>query len=257
MEGVGAALMMPATASIITGTYEGEKRTFAFGLWTGVIAVAAAVGPILGGFLTTFLSWRYGFAMEVFIVLAMIISTPKIMEFPPTISWSDLDIWGSILSAAGIFIVVLGILQLNNLKNWYLVPYILVIGIILLLAFYFWQNRKIEQNKSPLLDINLLKIRVFPAGSLIRLIGNMGVAGIIFIVHVFLESVVGGLRLKVRLKKECIIRKILKSSRFIKNYMLRNIVHTIIQTKKNGTIPLHSHPFIPPTSSLPKILSEI
>ena len=69
MEGVGAALMTPATASIITGTYTGKNRAFAIGIWTAVASVGAAIGPLIGGFLTTFFSWRWGFGLELVIVI--------------------------------------------------------------------------------------------------------------------------------------------------------------------------------------------
>ncbi len=192
LEGVGAALMMPATLSLITGTYQGNRRTLAIGLIGGVSSVAGAIGPILGGFLTTFLSWRYGFGMEFIMVVLMLIAAPRILEFPPTIYWADLDIWGVVLSATGLFLVVLGILQLNNVNNWYLVPYLIIIGILLLVVFYLWQNRRIKQKKTPLIDINLLKNRIFSAGGFIRIIGSVGMAGVIFIIPVFIGTVVDG-----------------------------------------------------------------
>ncbi len=192
LEGVGASLMMPASISLITGTYKGSQRTFALGLVGGVSSVAAAVGPILGGLLTTFLSWRYGFGVEVLMVMIMLITAPKILEFPSTLSWRDLDIWGSVLSAIGIFLVVLGILQLNNIYNWFLAPYLLITGAVFIVAFYLWQKDRIRKNKSPLFDINLLKIRIFSAGSLVRILSNMGLAGVIFIIPVFIGTVIDG-----------------------------------------------------------------
>lgn len=153
----------------------------------GGVSSVAAVGPILGGFLITYFNWRYGFGMEVLVVMAMIRAAPKILEFPGTISWRDLDIWGTVLSAAGLFLAVLGILQLNNVYNQYLVPYLIITGLI---AFYLWQERIIKQNKSPLLDINLLKIRIFFSGGLVRFVDSIGLAGIIFIIPVFMGTVV-------------------------------------------------------------------
>ncbi len=190
LEGVGAALMMPATFSMITGTYEGDRRTFAIGLVGGVSSVAAAIGPILGGFLTTFLSWRYGFGMEVVVVIVMLLAGPRLLKFPSSLSWRDLDIWGAILSAGGLFLLVLGILQLNNINRWYLVPYLIISGLILLAVFYMWQKRRMEQNKSPLFDINLLKVRIFLSSGIVRFIGSVGLAGIIFIIPVFMGTVV-------------------------------------------------------------------
>ena len=81
LEGVGAALMTPATASIITGTYTGKNRAFAIGIWTAVASVGAAVGPLIGGFLTTFFSWRWGFGLELVIVIFVLALSHRIKYF--------------------------------------------------------------------------------------------------------------------------------------------------------------------------------
>src|SRR5665647_1203730 len=91
LEGVGAALMLPATAALISGAYEGDERAFAFGLWAAIGAVAATVGPLLGGFLTTFLSWRVGFGLEAVIVVVIFAYSGRLTESAPTIGWHDLD----------------------------------------------------------------------------------------------------------------------------------------------------------------------
>lgn len=90
LEGIGAALMTPATASIITGTYSGKNRAFAIGIWTAVASVGAAVGPLIGGFLTTFFSWRWGFGLELVIVIFVLALSHRIKYFPPTMKLSDL-----------------------------------------------------------------------------------------------------------------------------------------------------------------------
>lgn len=191
LEGLGAALMLPATASIITSTYDGSKRKFAFGIWTGVTAAAAAVGPLLGGFLVTFFSWRYGFAMELIIVMAILLSSKWLIESPAHMKWGDLDILGTVLSAAGIFLVVLGILMLNDTNNWQIVPFIIIPGLIMITGFYLAQKRRIKNEKEPLLDIYLFKNRTFTLGNVVRILGNVGVAGLVFIIPVFIQVVLG------------------------------------------------------------------
>lgn len=191
LEGVGAALMLPATASIITSTYDGSKRKFAFGIWTCVTAIAAAVGPLLGGFLITFFSWRYGFAMELIIVIAILSSSKLLKESPASMKWHDLDILGALLSAAGIFLVVLGILMLNDMTNWHIVPFLIIPGLIMLIGFYFVQNRRIKNKKEPLVDISLFKNIIFTLGNVARILGNIGVAGLVFIIPVFMQAVLG------------------------------------------------------------------
>src|SRR4051812_41539727 len=73
IEGIGAALMMPATSSLIVSNYKGHDRAIAFGVWGGIAAAALAIGPILGGYLTTHFSWRWGFRINLFVVVALLI----------------------------------------------------------------------------------------------------------------------------------------------------------------------------------------
>src|SRR5207245_4929519 len=75
IEGIGAALMMPATASLLVSKYRGHDRAIAFGIWGGVAAAASAIGPILGGFLTTHYSWRWGFRINVVVCTILLIGS--------------------------------------------------------------------------------------------------------------------------------------------------------------------------------------
>ena len=103
VEGVAGALMLPAIISIISGKYSGERRTFALAIESVMVAIAAAIGPLFGGIMTTFLSWRYGFAFELIIVVLILVMQRKIPDFMPTQSKSDLDITGSVISVIGLF----------------------------------------------------------------------------------------------------------------------------------------------------------
>ena len=161
LEGIGAALMMPATTSIISGSYEGEKRAFALGITSSMASGAGTIGPILGGFLTTYYSWRYAFGLELLIVIVIVLFSREISSFPPTMKWAELDVVGAINSALGIFLFVIGILLLNDPKNWYIAPYPIIIGISLLIIFYFYQKNRMNHNKEPLVDITLFKNRGF------------------------------------------------------------------------------------------------
>ena len=102
IEGVAGALMMPATVSIISGTYSGERRTVALAIVGVMGAIAAAIGPLFGGVMTTFLSWRYGFACELIVVIIILVLQSKIPHFEPTESRSELDITGAIISFIGL-----------------------------------------------------------------------------------------------------------------------------------------------------------
>ncbi|WP_414470446.1 MFS transporter [Methanobacterium sp. ACI-7] len=191
LEGIGAALMTPATASIITGSYSGKDRAFAIGIWTAIAGIAAAIGPILGGFLTTFFSWRYGFGLELIIVFAILALSRKIKHFPKTMDASQLDKLGILLSIVGFSIFVIGILSLNFSRNLLLSFSIISIGIIFLILFYISQSRRIKRNNEPLTDIRLFKDRNFTMGNISRLIMQLALAGSVFALPVFLQLVTG------------------------------------------------------------------
>lgn len=191
LEGVGAALMMPATTSIISGSYEGEKRTFALGITSSMASGAGTIGPIIGGFLTTYYSWRYAFGLELIIIIIIVLFSREISSFPPTMNWSDLNIVGAINSALGIFLLVIGILLLNDPNNWYIAPYPIIIGIILLIIFYFNQKNRINANKKPLVDVTLFKDRGFTLANISRLIMNFTIGGVLFAIPVYVQEGLG------------------------------------------------------------------
>lgn len=191
LEGIGAALMMPATAAIIAANYKGDDRVFALGTWGAIGAMAAAIGPLFGGFLTTFLSWRYGFGIEVIIVIIILLYIRKITEKDPTLKWKDLDVIGALLAGVGFLLVVLGTLYLNSLSTWSQVAGAVGVGLIILALFFFWQKRRIKQSKEPLLDIGVFKNRNLTLGTILTIVLNLGLAGGLFIVPVFLQSVTG------------------------------------------------------------------
>ena len=97
IEDLAGVLMTPATVSIISGTYSCERHTFALAIESVMIALSAAIGPIFGGIMTTFFSWRYGFAFELIIVIFILVMQNKIPNFVPTESKSDLDITRTII----------------------------------------------------------------------------------------------------------------------------------------------------------------
>jgi EmrB/QacA subfamily drug resistance transporter len=191
LEGIGAALMLPATTSIISGTYEGERRAFSLGIISSMASGAGTLGPLIGGFLTTYYSWRYAFGLELLIIIAILLLSREIPAFPPFMKWSDINVLGAINSALGIFLLVIGILLLNNPKNWYIAPYIILSGLILLIVFYFYQRNRIKNNKEPLLDISLFKNRAFTLGNTTRFLMSFTIGGVLFVIPVFVQTVLG------------------------------------------------------------------
>ena len=187
IEGIAGALMLPATVSLISGTYSGEKRTVALAIVGVMGAVAAAIGPLFGGVMTTFLSWRYGFAVELIIVFIILIKRNSIPDFAPTESRKDLDITGSIISFIGLVLLVLGILSLSKDFNTSLV--IIVLGLIALAGFAYFETRRKRNGQVPLLDMDLFKDRNLRVGTLILLLSYLSMGGALFAVSLFLQSV--------------------------------------------------------------------
>src|SRR5436309_856263 len=113
IEGIGAALMMPATASLLVTKYRGHDRAIAFGIWGGVAAAASAVGPILGGFLTTHYSWRWGFRINVGVVALLLLGS-TVLGDEPAARRKTIDWMGVLLSALGLFAIVFGIIEASS-----------------------------------------------------------------------------------------------------------------------------------------------
>lgn len=187
IEGVAGALMTPATVSIISGTYSGEKRTFALAIESVMVALSAAIGPLFGGIMTTFLSWRYGFACELIVVVFILVMHKKIPDFTPTESKDDLDITGTIISFIGLVLFVLGILMLSEDTLTSIV--VIILGIIALTIFSSFEIRRKRKGKVPLLDMDLFKDKNLRIGSTIILLSYIVMGGGLFVVSLFLQTV--------------------------------------------------------------------
>ena len=187
IEGIAGALMLPATVSLVSGTYSGEKRTVALAIVGVMGAIAAAIGPLFGGVMTTFLSWRYGFGCELLIVFIILILRNKIPDFTPTESRSDLDVTGAIISFIGLVLLVQGILSLS--KDFYTSIGIIIVALVVLVIFAFFETRRKSNGKVPLLDMDLFKIRNLRVGTLILFLSYLAMGGALFAVSLFLQSV--------------------------------------------------------------------
>lgn len=189
LEGIGAAMMFPATTTIVGASYEGKDKVAAFGIWGGIAAMGAAIGPIVGGIFTTYLSWRLVFGSELIFVALILIFRHYLTESTPTLKWKDLDIVGVLLSIISLVLIVLGILLLTRPEYWSYVAVLLISGSILFIIFLLWQRRRINKGLVPLSDISLLKNRLFNLGNLNSVISQIPLAGFLFIIPVFLQQV--------------------------------------------------------------------
>jgi EmrB/QacA subfamily drug resistance transporter len=204
LEGIGAALVLPALAALVAGNFEGRARAAAYGALGGVAGAAIAVGPILGGWLTTELTWRLVFAGEVAIVIGIVLATPRLVaDVPREGPAPRLDWVGSVLSALGLGLVVFGVLQAGS-WGWLaprnspvepfgfsLTPFVVAAGGVLLAAFRAWERREEERDRPPLVHFALLRRPMLRSG-LVTLLGQQIVLmGIFFAVPLYLQIVQG------------------------------------------------------------------
>lgn len=188
-EGIGAALMLPATTTLVGSSYEGKDKITAFGIWGGIAAMGAAIGPIIGGIFTTYLSWRLVFGSELLFIAAILIFRHYLTESKPTLKWKDLDILGAMLSIISLILIIMGILLLQQPQYWGYVVVLIGSGLVLFAFFLLWQRRRSNQGLEPLTDISLLKNRLFGLGNLNTFISQIPLAGFLFIIPVFLQQV--------------------------------------------------------------------
>ena len=189
LEGIGAALMFPATTTMVSAAYEGKDRLTAFGIWGGIAAMGAAIGPLYGGVLTSFASWRFIFAGELLGVIAVILMRSYLRESKPSLTWRDIDLGGVVLSVVALVCLVFGILLLGSPQYWQFVPLFIVTGLIVFAAFLLWQRRRTNHHVEPLLDISVLKNRLYVLGNAASAIQQAALAGVLFTLPIFILQV--------------------------------------------------------------------
>jgi MFS family permease len=208
IEGIGAVLVIPAIAALIASNYEGKDRAAAFALIGAVSGAGAAIGPLIGGFMTTYASWRYVFIAETVVIIVLLLASRTFKSVPGD-SKATLNIPSVFLSVFGMTFLVFGILQS---KTWgfvrplgapeingneitplgiSLVMYLIIGGIILLKVFYDYQLKLIQREESPLLDVRLFNIDHLRAGLSVLLSQYFIIAGVFFIIPVYLQIALG------------------------------------------------------------------
>ena len=203
LEGIGAALVMPALVALVASSYKGRERAVAYGVLGGVAGAGIAVGPILGGWMTTDFTWRLVFVGEVVVTLGILLGTRLIREPARQEGAHSLDWVGSVLSAAGLALVVFGVLQASN-WGWLqprsspvepfgfsLTPFVIAAGGLFLAAFGAWERRREERGLEPLVHLRLLRIPSLRGGVSMLLAQNLILMGIFFTIPLFLQIVQG------------------------------------------------------------------
>src|SRR5882762_2089352 len=209
IEGIGAALMMPASASLLVATYKGRDRAIALGLWGGMAAAGSAIGPVLGGYLTSHYGWRWGFRINLFVAIVLILGSFIIKESRDQEEKPSLDVAGVLLSAGGLLAGVFAIIEGGTYGWWHalksfsimghelsfgglsIVPVSILVSAFLLALFIAWEQRVVAAGKTPLVSIRLFKNRQFISGATTSALMSTAMTGLIFALPVFLQGVRG------------------------------------------------------------------
>ncbi|MGW1375072.1 MFS transporter [Streptomyces sp. NPDC002446] len=203
IEGLGASLVLPALAALVAGTYSGRDRAVAYGVIGGLSGAGIAVGPLVGGWVTTYLTWRLVFAAEVVVVAAVLCCMGWVAERPRTGPRVRLDGVGAALSALGLGLVVLGVLQSSSwgwlrprnspvtVFGFSLTLFVIAAGAVVLHLFGAWERRQEARRRDPLVRFPLFAIPPLRAGLAMLLAQNLILLGLFFTIPLYLQVVQG------------------------------------------------------------------
>jgi len=189
VQGVGAALMMPGTLSIITDAFPAHERGKAMGTWAGVSALALAIGPVLGGFLTEHVSWRAIFYLNVPVAIGAVLATLfAVRESRDTTVGREVDYAGVAVLTAGLTALVLALVQ-GNSWGWgsSLTVGLLIAAALALPAFVFVENRV----KAPMIQFDLLSDRNFLGAVVVALVISFAMLGVFFFLALYMQDILG------------------------------------------------------------------
>ncbi len=203
LEGIGAALVLPALVALTASTYKGADRAVAYGVIGGVAGAGIAVGPILGGWVTTELTWRYVFVGEVVVALIIVLLAGWIVDPPKPKPTPKVDWVGAALSAVGLSLVVYGILQASE-WGWMtnanspvaplglaLTPFVVGAGFVMLGLFVAWSEHRTKAGRDPLFRLGLFDAPPLKAGLEMFLLQNLILMGVFFSIPLYLQVVQG------------------------------------------------------------------
>ena len=213
LQGVGGALILPSTLSTVNATFRGTERAAAFGVWGAVMAGAAALGPLLGGWLTSSFSWPWIFLVNVPIGILVLAGTlawvGETRDAPRAAGGRrDLDVLGALLSALALGSLVFAIVEATTLGWWTEqaplvlgeltlhgpgplspVPVLLLLGAVALVAFLVVEHRRAAAGREVLLDLTLFRLPAFAWGNITAGTVAIGEFGLLFVLPLYLVNV--------------------------------------------------------------------
>lgn len=193
LEGVGSALMIPAIYALIPTVFKDpSERTKAFATIGSVAGAGAAMGPLLCGIISTYLTWRVSFAAEAVIVIIVLLLLRRI-KAPTKTEREKLDLVGAALSALGLGLLVLGILQANKLATKGYLPVVVLagLGLVFIGAFLAWEVRQKRRGAPGLMDPVVLRVREVKVGLPLTAIQSFMMSGALFVIPVFEQMALG------------------------------------------------------------------
>jgi EmrB/QacA subfamily drug resistance transporter len=188
VQGAGAALMNPATLSIIAATFPPRERGMAIGIWAGVSALALAIGPLVGGLLTEHLSWHWIFFVNVPVGLIAIAASFLLITESKDETHESLDLPGLATSALGLFALTYGLIEANT-YGWTSARIVgsFVVAVISLASFVQIERRR----RSPMLDLSLFRSGTYAGANVAMLLVALAMFGIFFFVSLYMQNVLG------------------------------------------------------------------
>jgi EmrB/QacA subfamily drug resistance transporter len=189
VQGVGAALMNPATLSIITATFPPKERGQAIGIWAGVSALALAIGPLCGGLIVDNINWNWIFFVNVPVGAAGLVAARIfISESRDTSHEQSIDLPGLVTSGLGLFALSFALIE-GNRKGW-TSPEILsffVAAVVLLISFVLVERHQ----RLPMLDLSLFRIGAFTGANVVAMLVSLGMFGVFFFVSLYVQNILG------------------------------------------------------------------
>ncbi|MBV9413222.1 MAG: MFS transporter [Acidimicrobiia bacterium] len=184
--GLGASLLLPAMQSLIHGNFEGAAQKKAYAMVGAAAAIAAAVGPLLGGFITTYLSWRVGFALEDVIIIVVLFGLRLVRDAPYT-GPRHIDAVGAVLSVVGMGGIVLSILVWQ--EGGESVGALMALGAAAMALFAMWLRRRKAEGKPALIDPDLFKAKAFRIGVTQQMLQQIALGGAMIALPIYLQMV--------------------------------------------------------------------
>ena len=189
VQGVGAALMNPATLAIIAATFPPRERGTAIGIWAGVSALALAIGPLVGGLITEHASWNWVFLINVPVGILGIVASYLLIDESRDMSENQrLDLTGLVLSGAGLFSLTYALIEANT-YGWTSARILALFGAaaVLLVGFVVWELR----TRFPMLDLTLFRNGTFAGANAVILLVGFAMFGIFFYVSLYMQNILG------------------------------------------------------------------